>query len=64
LDIQKDIRADVRVELSVQQGKGTVKTNPCFRYEGKTEEERNLIIFKDIYTNNHINGELSTRPFH
>jgi len=25
----------------------TVKANPSFRYEGKTEEERNLVIFND-----------------
>ena len=41
----------------------TVKTNPCFRYEGKTGKMRNLVIFKDNPMNNHINGELSTRPF-
>jgi len=27
----------------------TVKTNPCFRYKGKTREERNLVIFKGTY---------------
>jgi len=32
--------------------------------EGKTGEERDLGIFKDNPMNNHINGELSTRPFH
>jgi len=42
----------------------TVKTTPCFRYEGETREERNLVIFKDTPMNNHIKGELSTRPFH
>jgi len=42
----------------------TVKTNPCFRYEGKTGEELNLVIFKDNHMNNRINEELSTRPFH
>jgi len=25
-----------------------VKTNPCSRYEGKTGEERNLVIFEDV----------------
>jgi len=39
-------------------------SNPCFRCEGKTEEERNLVISKDTPMNNHINGELSTRPFY
>ena len=42
----------------------SVKTTPCFRYEGETGEERNLVIFKDTSMNNHIKGELSTRPFH
>ena len=42
----------------------TVKANPCFRYGGKTGEEHNLVIFKDKSMNSHINGELSTRPFH
>jgi len=33
-------------------------------YEGESGEERNLVvIFKDTPTNNHINGELSERPF-
>jgi len=32
--------------------------------KGKAEEERNLVIFKDIHINSHINGELSIRPFH
>jgi len=40
------------------------KKKPCFRYEGKTGEERNLVIFEDTFTNNHINKELSTRRFH
>jgi len=40
----------------------TVKTLP--RYEGETGEERNLVISKDTSMNNHINGELSMRPFH
>jgi len=40
------------------------KTNLYFRYEGKTGEERILVIFRDIPMNNHINGELWTRPFH
>jgi len=31
----------------------TVKTN-CFGFEGKTREERNLFIFKDIPRNNQI----------
>jgi len=38
--------------------------NEPLRYEGKTDERRNLSIFKDYSMNNHINGELSTRPFH
>jgi len=33
----------------------TLKTNPYFRYEGKTGKERNLVIFKDKSINNHIN---------
>ena len=37
-------------------------TNRCFGYEGKTGEERYLVIFKDT-PNDHIDGELSTRPF-
>jgi len=40
----------------------TVKTNPCFSYEGKTGEERNLVIFKDTPMNNYMNGDLSARP--
>ena len=44
--------------------RSTVKTNLCFRYEGGTGEERVLVNFKDIPMNNHINGELSTTPFH
>ena len=42
----------------------TVNTNPCLRYEAKTGEERNLVVFHDILMNNHINGELSTISFH
>jgi len=42
----------------------TVKTNPCFRYEDETGEERNLVNFKDTSMNNLINGEFSMRPFH
>jgi len=42
----------------------TLETNPGFRYEDKTGEERNLVIFEDAFMNNHINGELSKRPFH
>jgi len=43
----------------------TVKTNPSLRYEGKKSQELNLIIIKDTpMINNHINGELSMRPFH
>jgi len=42
----------------------TVETNPCFRNEGKTGKERKLVILKDTPLNNHINGELSTRPSH
>ena len=42
----------------------TVKTNSCFRYGGKTANERHLVIFKDTHMNNHINRELSARPFH
>jgi len=42
----------------------TVKTTPYFRYEGKTGEERKLVIFEDTPINNHINGKLSTIPFH
>jgi len=38
--------------------------NPCLRYEGKTREDRNLVIFKDTLMYNHINGELSMRHFH
>ena len=45
-------------------GLNKVKTTLCFRYEGETGEEHNLVIFKDTALNNHINGELSTRPFH
>jgi len=40
------------------------KNDSWFRHEGKKKEERNLGIFKDIPMINHINGELSTRPFH
>jgi len=40
-----------------------LKTNPCFRYEGKTGKECNLVIFKCKSINNRLNGELSTRPF-
>jgi len=40
------------------------KKYPCFRYEGKTGKERNLVIFTDTLMNNLINGEFSTRPFH
>ena len=32
-------------------------------YEGKTGAERNLVIFNDTPMNNHINGELSPKPF-
>jgi len=42
----------------------TGKTSTWFRYEDKTREERKLVIFKDAPMNNHINGKLSTRPFH
>jgi len=42
----------------------TVKSYPCFRFEVKTGEEPNLIIFKDTPMNIHVNGELSTGPFH
>jgi len=42
----------------------TVKTNHWFRYEGKTGEERNLVIFKDTPMNNHIKEAILTRPFH
>jgi len=42
----------------------TVKTDPCFRYENETGEERDLVIAKIYPINNHMNGELSTRPFH
>ena len=41
-----------------------IQTRPTLRYENKTGEERNLVIFKDIPMNSHITGELSTRPFH
>ena len=34
----------------------------CFRYEGG--DKRDLVIFQDTPVINHINGELSTRPFH
>jgi len=34
----------------------SVKTEPYFRYEGKTRKERNLFIFKITPMNNHING--------
>ena len=37
------------------------KSNPYFKYEGETGEERRLSS-KDTPTNNRINGELSTRP--
>jgi len=36
---------------------------PCFRYKGKTWEER-LVIFKETPMNIHINGELSSRQFY
>jgi len=49
---------------SLQTEHTTGKTGPCFRYEGKIGKERNLVIFKDIPMNNHINGELSNRAFH
>jgi len=39
------------------------KTNPCFMNKGKTEEERNLVTFKNTPMNNYINGELTTKPF-
>jgi len=39
----------------------TAKTNPCFKYEGKTAEERNLVIFKDTPMNDHILMESSRR---
>ena len=42
----------------------TVKTNPCFTYEGKTGEEGNLVTLKDTPKNKCINAELSTSPFH
>jgi len=32
-------------------------------YDGKTAEERNLVILKETPMNNHINGELSKRAF-
>jgi len=41
----------------------SLKTNPWFRYEDKTEE-LNLVIFKDTPMRTYINGELSMRPFH
>jgi len=41
----------------------TVNINSCFRYEGKTRKELNLVIFKNIPRSNYINGELSTRPY-
>jgi len=37
-----------------------VKTDSCFGYQGKTGEERNLLIFQYTPMNNHINGELTT----
>jgi len=37
-----------------------LKLTPVFRYEGKTEEERNL-VFKGTPTNKHINGASSRR---
>jgi len=53
------------VTIQLNQGKKyTVKTNPCFRYEGKRGEYRNLVTFRNTGMNNHIKGELSTRPFH
>jgi len=42
----------------------TVKTNPCFSCEGKTRDELILVIFEYTPMTNHINEELSTRPFH
>ena len=41
-----------------------VKTNSCFRYEGKTGGGGNLVSFKDAPMNNHINRELPKKPFH
>jgi len=36
----------------------TVKTNPCFRYEGQTGEESNLVVFTDSPKDNHVNDKL------
>jgi len=35
----------------------------CFSYEGKTGEERDLVIFNDTPMNNHVNGELLMKRF-
>ena len=41
-----------------------LKTNPSFRYDGKTGEEHTLVILQDTSMSNYINGELSARPFY
>ena len=41
----------------------TLKSNPHFRCESKTEEELNLVVLNDTPMYNHTKGELS-RPFH
>jgi len=52
----------IETSLNFKNNTNTVTTNPRFRYEGKTEEDRNLVTFKDTPLNNLINGKLSTRP--
>ena len=39
----------------------TVKTDPCFGYEGKMGQKRNEAIFKDKLSNNCINEKVSSR---
>jgi len=39
----------------------TAKINPCFRYEGEKERERDWVIFEDKLINNHINEKVSSR---
>jgi len=50
-------------EYETSIGPTELKLTLCLRYECKTETELNFAIFEDISMKNHINGELSTRPF-